>query len=196
MTVTFGDKKAEKHLRDSYNNLKNTGQAEKLELVQGREQIVQLVPQLKDAPNVENWKGFFNGQGGWVHSRKALEKWGTEAEKKGVKFISGPQGTMTGLEVDGDSLVGIKVASGDVLRADRYILSTGAASPEVLPELSQELWSKCWTLGHVELTEEEAAQWKGIPVIDHFELGFTFEPNEETSEITPFGIDMNSTDDF
>lgn len=101
----------------------------------------------------------------------------------GVKFVSGPRGTMTGLEVESSgSLTGIKVASGDVLRADRYILSTGAASPEVLPELSRELWSKCWTLGHVELTEEEVAQWKGVPVIDNFELGFTFEPDPETSE--------------
>ncbi|KAH6972939.1 FAD dependent oxidoreductase [Ilyonectria sp. MPI-CAGE-AT-0026] len=110
-----------------------------------------------------------------------MEKWGAEAQQLGVSFVSGPQGTMTGLQVDGSgALSGIRVASGDLLHADRYILSTGAASPEVLPELAQELWSKCWPLAHVELTEDELAEWKGIPVVDHFELGFTFEPDPET----------------
>ena len=101
----------------------------------------------------------------------------------GVKFVSGPQGTMVGLHVDNaERLQGIRVASGDVLHADRYILSAGAASPQVLPELSNELWSKCWALAHIELTEAEVAQWKGIPVVDNFELGFTFEPDPETSK--------------
>lgn len=101
----------------------------------------------------------------------------------GVKFVSGPRGTMTGLHLDGSgALDGIQVASGDMLRADRYILTTGAASPQVLPELANQLWSKCWSLAHVELTDEECAQWKGIPVISNFELGFCFEPDPETSE--------------
>jgi sarcosine oxidase/L-pipecolate oxidase len=142
---------------------------------------VSHVPQLQNAPDLESWNGLFNSIGGWVHSRKALEKWGAEAERLGVKFISGSRGTMTGLEVDSEgNLQGIRVASGDVLRADQYILSTGAASPQVIPELSQQLWSKCWTLAHIELTEDEIAHWKGVPVIDHFELGFMFEPDPET----------------
>ncbi|KAI8309354.1 hypothetical protein K4K61_001813 [Colletotrichum sp. SAR11_59] len=152
-----------------------------LEFVESKDQIIKLVPQLANAHGIEDWKGLWNSQGGWAHSRKSLEKWGKEALDLGVKFISGARGTMTGLHLDGSGrLDGIKVASGDIVRGDRYILCTGAASPEVLPELSQELWTKCWTLGHVELTEEEVSQWKGIPVVDNFELGFTFEPDPET----------------
>jgi len=66
-----------------------------------------------------------------------------------------------------------------VLVADRYILCTGAASPALLPELSTQLWTKCWTLGHIELTEAEAEEFKGMPVVDNFELGFMFEPDYE-----------------
>lgn len=156
--------------------------------MRGKDQIVRHVPKLQNSPKIgHNWKGLFNGQGGWAHARKALEKWGFEAQRMGVKFISGPKGTMTGLKLDerAGTLGGVMVASGDVLRADRYILSTGAASPQVLPELAKQLWSKCWTLAHIELTEEEVAQWRGIPVIDHFELGFTFEPDPETSKRIP-----------
>ncbi|KPM43774.1 hypothetical protein AK830_g2803 [Neonectria ditissima] len=181
MTITTGNDQAENHLRESYENLSKVGQAGKIHFIQGKEQILLYVPQLRDAPGIEEWKGAFNSQGGWAHARKALEKWGAEAQKMGVTFVSGPGGTMTGLQLGSSgTLSGIRVASGEVLHADRYILSTGAASPEVLPELANELWSKCWPLAHVELTDDEVAQWKGIPVVDHFEFGFTFEPDPET----------------
>ncbi|KAF4851672.1 L-saccharopine oxidase [Colletotrichum siamense] len=181
LITTTGDPQAERHLKESYENLKRAGQSGSLEFVESKDQIIKLVPQLANAHGIEDWKGLWNSQGGWAHSRKSLEKWGKEALDLGVKFISGAQGTMTGLYLDkSGELDGIKVASGDIVRGDRYILCTGAASPEVLPELSQELWTKCWTLGHVELTEEEVSQWRGIPVVDNFELGFTFEPDLET----------------
>ncbi|TDZ41535.1 L-saccharopine oxidase [Colletotrichum trifolii] len=181
LTTTTGDPAAEKHLRESYENLKRAGQAGGIELMEGKEQIVKRVPQLANARGIEKWKGLWNSQAGWAHSRRALERWGKAAKDLGVEFISGPEGTMTGLNLDtSGKLDGIEVASGDVVRADRYVLCTGAASPELLPELSREMWSKCWTLGHIQLTDDEVAQWKGIPVVDNFELGFTFEPDPET----------------
>ncbi|KAM0468463.1 hypothetical protein ACHAP7_010916 [Fusarium lateritium] len=184
ITTTAGDKKAEIFLQKSYENLKREGKDNKLELIQGREQIVKHVPQLKNAVGIEHWKGLYNSLGGWTHARKALEKWAAEAEQMGVKFLSGPGGTMTELELDDSgSMTGVRVASGDVVQADHYILSAGAASPQLLPELSNQLWSKCWTLGHIQLTDEEAAEWKGVPVIDHYELGFMFEPDPDTKLI-------------
>jgi sarcosine oxidase/L-pipecolate oxidase len=153
-------------------------------LIEGRDQIVKHCPQLAGAVNIEEWKGLWNAEAGWVHARKALEKLAAESERMGVKFVSGPGGTMTGLELDSKkALLGVKVASGEVIKADRYILSTGAASPGLLPGiLSTQLWSKCWTLAHVALTDEEIEQWKRIPVVDNMELGFTFEPDPETSK--------------
>ncbi|KAK2690678.1 hypothetical protein QWA68_010503 [Fusarium oxysporum] len=184
ITTTTGDKKAESFLEKSYENLKRAGKAQNLELISGRDEIVKRVPQLKNAVGIENWKGLYNSLGGWVHARKALEKWAFQSEKMGVKFISGLGGTMTGLERDtSGSFTGIRVASGEVLHADHYILSTGVASPQLLPELSQQLWSKCWTLGHIQLTDKEAAEWKGVPVIDNYELGFMFEPDPDTKLI-------------
>ncbi|KAG9496360.1 hypothetical protein J7337_012947 [Fusarium musae] len=184
ITTTTGDKKAESFLEKSYENLKKAGKADNLELISGRDEIVKRVPQLKNAVGIENWKGLYNSLGGWVHARKALEKWAFKSEHMGVKFVSGLGGTMTGLELDAyGSMTGIRVASDEVLHADHYILSTGAASPQLLPELSQQLWSKCWTLGHIQLTDEEAAEWKGVPVIDNYELGFMFEPDPDTKLI-------------
>ena len=101
-----------------------------------------------------------------------------QAEKLGVKFISGADGTMTNLRISEGKVTGIEVASGAVHTAQKYILSTGAASPALLPELAKTCWSKCWTLAHIQLTPEEAAEYKNMPVVDNHELGFFFEPDE------------------
>ncbi|KAL1305748.1 hypothetical protein AAFC00_007329 [Neodothiora populina] len=180
IVTTCGDPAAVEHLRKSYENLKKEGQVEgNVEFVEGKDEIVKFVPQLSNAKGLQTWKGLWNRQAGWAHAKNALTKMGTEAQKLGVEFVSGPGGTMTRLRTEGDRVVGVEVASGEVLTANRYILCTGAASPALLPELSKELWSKCWTLGHIELTEEEAKQFKGMPIVDNHELGFMFEPDEE-----------------
>lgn len=147
--------------------------------MEGKGQIVRYVPQLSGAKGLESWKGLWNKQAGWAHARNALAKMGEEAQKLGVEFVSGARGTMTGLRTEGDRVTGVRVASGEVLTAKRYILATGAASPALLPELSTQLWSKCWTMGHIELTEEEAKEFRGMPVVDNIELGFMFEPDLE-----------------
>lgn len=87
---------------------------------------------------------------------------------------------MDSLHTISGQLAGIRVASGKTHTASRYILCTGAASPLLLPELSSKLWSKCWTLAHIELTPSELSKYRGMPVVDNHELGFTFEPDPET----------------
>lgn len=90
---------------------------------------------------------------------------------------------MTNLHIVNKKLSGINVASGKTLTASRYVLCTGAASPALLPELSNKLWSKCWTLAHIELTDSEIEEFHGMPVVDNHELGFFFEPDPETKLI-------------
>lgn len=97
-----------------------------------------------------------------------------------MKFISGPAGTMTSLKQDDGKVLGINVASGDVLAASLYVLCTGAASSNVLPELSKQVWTRGWTFGHIQLAPQEMAEFKDMPVVDNFELGFVFEPDQET----------------
>ncbi|KAH0035765.1 putative sarcosine oxidase, partial [Aureobasidium melanogenum] len=177
--TTLGDPKAVAHLEKSYKNLKDKGQAHNIDFVKGKDEIAQYVPQLKNARDIDNWRGLWNKQAGWAHAANAIKKIADEAGKMGVRFISGAAGEMVSLETSGDKVTGVKVKSGEIYTADRYILSTGAASPALLPELSTELWSKCWTYGLLELTEEEAAQFKDMPVVLNHELGFFFEPSTE-----------------
>ncbi|KAE8448732.1 hypothetical protein EG329_008947 [Mollisiaceae sp. DMI_Dod_QoI] len=150
------------------------------EFVETPEDLIRHVPQLKHARDISNWKGLWNKQAGWAHAHDALKLLAEKAQELGVKFISGLDGTMTSLQVSHRKLTGINVASGKTLTANQYILCTGAASPALLPELSTQLWSKCWTLAHIALTEEEALEYQNMPVVDNHELGFFFEPDAKT----------------
>jgi sarcosine oxidase/L-pipecolate oxidase len=38
--------------------------------------------------------------------------------------------------------------------------------------------SQAWVYAHIQLTPEEAAAYKGVPVVYNGEIGFFFEPNE------------------
>ena len=87
---------------------------------------------------------------------------------------------MTHLQISDGKLSGVSVSSGITQSADEYILCTGAATPFLLPELSTQLWSKCWTLAHIELTENEMEEYRDMPVVDNHELGFFFEPDPKT----------------
>lgn len=39
-------------------------------------------------------------------------------------------------------------------------------------------WREAWVYAHMQLTPQEAAEYKGIPVVYHGDIGFFFEPNE------------------
>ncbi|PWI70835.1 fructosyl amino acid oxidase [Purpureocillium lilacinum] len=182
LTTTSGDVEYEENLRLSYENLQRLGHADAIELINGRDAVVKHCPILSASPVIDTWKGQWNSQAGWAHSRAAMERWAAEARAMGVTFLSGTAATMTGLETaENGQLIGIKVESGDVLSADRYILCAGAASSRLLPDLlSPVLRPVCTLVGNLELTDDEYSQWKGIPVIDNLELGYAFEPEHET----------------
>ncbi|TVY43892.1 L-saccharopine oxidase [Lachnellula occidentalis] len=180
LVTTSGDPAAAKHLRQSYENLVKNGQTSGIEFVETPEDLIRHVPQLQNSRDLSTWKGLWNKHAGWAHAHDAMKKLGKEAQDLGVQFVSGLDGTMTGLEISDGQLVGIKVASGKVVKSAHYILCTGAASPSLLPELSNQLWSKCWTLAHIELTEKELAEYRNMPVVDNHELGFFFEPDPKT----------------
>jgi sarcosine oxidase/L-pipecolate oxidase len=183
LVTTCGDPAASEHLRQSYENLKKNDQISGIEFVETPTDLIRHVPQLKHARDISKWKGLWNRQAGWAHAAESSRLLAEQAEKLGVKFISGADGTMTGLQVSDGKLTGINVASGKLQTASQYILCTGANSPALLPELGTHLWSKCWTLAHIELTKDEVKEYKDMPVVDNHELGFFFEPDIKTRRI-------------
>ncbi|KAF7895627.1 uncharacterized protein EAF01_009589 [Botrytis porri] len=130
------------------------------------------------------WKGVFKSSGaGWVHARKALHSAAKEADRLGVKFITGsPEGAVTSLVYEDGDVLGVKTADGKELRCDRTILAAGAGA-NVLFDFKDQLRPTAWTLGHIKMSEDETKLYKNLPVLFNIEKGFFMEPDEDNHEL-------------
>jgi len=130
------------------------------------------------------WKGWYKSTGaGWVHARKSLVAAVTEAERLGVKFVTGsPHGEVTELiRADGD-IKGVRTADGRKHYADRTILCAGANADSLL-DFKDQLRPTAWTIAHIKMTKDEAMLYKKLPVLFNVELGFFMEPDEDNHEL-------------
>lgn len=141
------------------------------------------------------WKGWFKREGcGWVHARKALVATLLEAERLGVKLVTGnPCGAVQSLWFDDDDndsdndgnrndVRGAITADGKHHLADRTILCAGANAPQLL-DMKDQLRPTAWTLAHIQLTREETALYKNLPVLFNVERGFFMEPDEDQHQL-------------
>jgi len=130
------------------------------------------------------WLGYYRSTGaGWVHARKALVAAAKEAERLGAKFIVGSlQGDVTSLIYENGDVVGAKTADGKEHRAARTILCAGASSAKLI-DFKDQLRPTAWTLAHIQMTDDEVALYKNLPVLFNIELGFFMEPDEDKHEL-------------
>lgn len=130
------------------------------------------------------WRGVFRSSGaGWVHARKALESAAREAQRLGVKFVTGsPQGSVTGLICEDGDVLGVRTADGKEHRGDRTVLAAGAGS-DALFDFKDQLRPTAWTLGHIKMSGDEMALYKNLPVLFNIEKGFFMEPDEDNHEL-------------
>ena len=78
---------------------------------------------------------------------------------------------------DGTTCIGVETVDGTKYYADKVVLASGAWSP-TLVDLEDQCCSKAWVYAHIQLTPQEAAEYKNVPVVYNGEIGFFFEPNE------------------
>lgn len=120
---------------------------------------------------MEGWKTFWNSSAGWVNARESLLRMARKAQEGGVKYISGSSGQVTQLLFDeNSSCIGARCADGSAYFADAVILAAGAAAASLL-DLEGQLVAKGHTVGHIQLSKEEAERYKNMPIIDHLEGG-------------------------
>ncbi|GME32183.1 fructosyl amine:oxygen oxidoreductase [Neofusicoccum parvum] len=116
------------------------------------------------------WRGWLKRDGaGWVHARRALVGAAGEAERLGVRYVTGgPRGEVVGLVVEGGDVRGVRTRDGVVWRADRTVVCAGAWAPGLL-DLEGQLRPTAWTLCHIKMGVEEARAYKDLPVLFHVE---------------------------
>ncbi|KAI0110790.1 fructosyl amine:oxygen oxidoreductase [Nemania sp. FL0031] len=142
------------------------------------------------------WRGFAKPSGaGWVFARGAMLAAKQEAERLGVRFITGRDGLVTELLFSEESehgdqrriikrgaLRGVRSASGSIYRAHTTVLANGA-NADGLINFKRQLRPTAWTLAHIQMTPSEAELYKDLPVLFNIEKGFFMEPSAETHEL-------------
>ncbi|KAH9885565.1 putative fructosyl amine:oxygen oxidoreductase [Xylariomycetidae sp. FL2044] len=145
------------------------------------------------------WRGFSKPSGaGWVYARGAVQAAQQEAERLGVRFITGEAGEVVKLLFSDDPefgagqdqaaqagkspLAAVKTADGMLHEADMTILCNGA-NADFLLDFQSQLRPTAWTLAHIPMTPAEAELYKDLPVLFNIESGFFMEPSADTHEL-------------
>ncbi|OJJ42152.1 hypothetical protein ASPZODRAFT_29407 [Penicilliopsis zonata CBS 506.65] len=138
--------------------------------------------------------GYFNRLAGYAHSSDAMRGLWEHISKRGVKSVLGEE---AGKAVQINYAAGnsgratsVTTADGKTHPADLVISALGAHSAALIPQLGQTSVARCWSVAHVQLTEEECNLLRGIPTTNIRDLGFFFEPDPKTKlfKLCPLGI--------
>lgn len=124
----------------------------------------------------KDWKGYFQkNMCGWTYAALALNNAANECKERGANFIVG---SAEELMFTDDKCTGVRTYTGEIYDADIVVICAGANSTKLL-DFGGQLLAKCWTVGHIRLTPEEAESLKGCPVVLNLDQGFFFEPDKD-----------------
>lgn len=131
---------------------------------------------LEDKQRFAGWKGFYqNEKCGWTYAAQALDSAAKEITRLGGRFVTESVEEVLFDSVSGD-VTGIRTLSGSIVKSEKVVITAGANSYKFV-DFKGQLLAKCWTVGHIQLTEAEAKALKNIPVLLNLEHGFLFEPD-------------------
>ncbi|KAG0674299.1 hypothetical protein C6P40_003874 [Pichia californica] len=129
---------------------------------------------LKD--KFKGWKGYFQKEKcGWTYAALALNNVAKKCEELGAKFLIG---SAEEILFNGNKCIGVRTYSGEIIKSDLTVICAGANSGKLL-DFGGQLLAKCWTVGHIQLTKEEAESLKNCPVVLNLDQGFFFEPDDD-----------------
>ncbi|KAI3401421.1 hypothetical protein diail_11505 [Diaporthe ilicicola] len=144
------------------------------------------------------WKGYFNRFDGYTHSADALRAVGRATQKQGVRFVLGrTAGSVHEVVYDSNGrATGVRTRDGRFHAAALVIVAAGALASKLVPGCGSLVHAKSWAVAHIQLTPEESAALRGIPVVYARDLGFFFEPDPATNllKLCPMGAGIVNTD--
>lgn len=117
---------------------------------------------------------FVNPTSGWAEATHAVHRVIEEAIRNGAKYVEGDVVTLV-FDSNGDC-TGVKTKSGEVLSADKIILSTGASTAKLLADsapsrkdlqVEDRITASAVVTGVVKLDEKQKERFKNAPVFVH-----------------------------
>jgi len=138
------------------------------ELLHGRGHPVERIDQAKLGARFPAWRaneyvdGYFNTNGGWAESGRAVERLVHEATQRGVLVREGC--ALESLLEAEDRVRGIQLAGEESVEADRVLVAAGAWTPALLPWLADRLWTVGQPVLHFRPDRSEDFQGDRFPV--------------------------------
>lgn len=145
---------------------------------------------------LSGFKGYWNRLAGYAHSADALRGVWEHCARRGVRFVLGEEaGRVERLVYRGRKCTGIATADGQTHEAELVVCALGAHGASLLPNLGKFVVGRCWSVAHVQLSEEETNFLRGIPTTNVRDLGFFFEPDPKTRlfKLCPLGVGYTNT---
>lgn len=143
------------------------------------------------------FKGYFNRLAGYAHSADTLKGLWQHCAASGVRFVLGETaGKVTRLVYTGQRCTAVQTVDGKEHPAQLTICALGAHSASLIPEVGKFVFARCWSVAHVQLSEEETNLLRGIPTTNVRDLGFFFEPDPKTRlfKLCPLGVGYVNSD--
>ncbi|KAI1459739.1 FAD dependent oxidoreductase [Annulohypoxylon moriforme] len=172
-------KKSKKSLQKSLESISQRPEFKgKITPVNSRDDIRKVAPAF-DGPML--WKGYFNSYAGYAHAADAMTAVYSACIALGVTIhLNSAVQTLTFAD-SGDICTGAITTSGARYTASTTILTLGASLGSILSQIKRQVIAKASPVAHIQLTPQEAAQLRGIPVTYARDLGFFFEPDARTN---------------
>ncbi|RFU34084.1 hypothetical protein B7463_g2249, partial [Scytalidium lignicola] len=146
--------------------------------------IKKLVPALNGP--LKGWNGYLNMLAGYAHSADAMKAVYEDCVKKRVSFRLGfKEGEVAELIFAPGTgrCTGARTKRGIEYKASTTIVALGANVARIIPYAATQVTARCWGVAHIQLSPEEAARLRGIPVINVRDIGFFFEPDLATNKL-------------
>ncbi|QKX60220.1 uncharacterized protein TRUGW13939_07363 [Talaromyces rugulosus] len=157
-----------------------------IQRVSGHAEVKKIVPAFQGLIN--GWSGYWNKMAGYCHSANASAAVYCACVNLGVKFQLGKQdGEVESLLYAsarvGTTCVGARSRGGRIYLADKIILAMGPDVANLIPQIGKQVTGRCWGVVHIQLSPEEAATLRNIPVTNVRDMAFFFEPDRETNKL-------------
>ncbi|KAK7423739.1 hypothetical protein QQX98_000929 [Neonectria punicea] len=126
-----------------------------------------------------DWTNLYSPEAGWVPSGQALLRMARAAHALGARYITGHAGHIKKLVYDRDGTCrGAVAANGEFHTADMVVVAAGASLPALVDGAGTDVTAQTSAICVIQLEPHEIEQYKDIPIIDDFEQGILFPPDE------------------
>lgn len=167
------------YIKKSKEQLLRQGQGSLIREYHNKEELRKQHPMLTPSP--DSTSGYENPDAGWANAAGSIQHLARLCSIRGVCFITGKRGTVLSLDIVGNNVKGVKVASGEQIAADRVILACGAWTNRLV-DLGGATVATGQPVGFIQLTHEEAERLREMPICINYTTGvFIFPPTPDTN---------------